>query len=162
MNKPQEAEEVYRRAIDLRREAHQIDPGDNRARTALASILLRDGGLLIDLNRLPDAIKILQEASGLWGTDKSQRAEYGEIEFRLGEAFERMRNGRKAFRPPSDGAQSLFEAARSRGAYDAESPSHVRFKLIARLGLADLPSLLKVRRLFAANDLQGTAVQQTK
>ncbi len=129
MNRLPEAEEVYRRAIDLRREAHQVDPGDSRARTALASILSREGGLLIEMDRIPDAIKLLEEGAGLWGKD-SQRPEYGEVEYRLGEAFERLGSGREAFAHRQT-ARKVFEAARSRGAL---MPNHQSMyaKLIAR------------------------------
>ncbi|HWC97567.1 MAG TPA: protein kinase [Candidatus Sulfopaludibacter sp.] len=86
-----EAEEVYSRCEALRREAHNLDPGDNRARTALASILLREAGLRLDAGRhVPEAAKQLEEATALWRSQAHPPAEYGEAEYHLTQTYERL------------------------------------------------------------------------
>ena len=113
MNRTAEAEDVYQRVVALRREAHRADPDDLRATTALATILMRYGELLFSTGRVGDAVKFLKEAEALCQNRKEQLPEFGQVEFRLAEAYERLGGTREAAGRRKE-ALEFFDAARQR------------------------------------------------
>ena len=93
-----EADQVYSRAVALRREAYEADKNDARARRALASILFREGTLQRhNLGNPQVGIELLREASQLWSLDgASVDPQRGEVEYELSLAYEEMGDAREA------------------------------------------------------------------